>query len=139
MYEISATVEEAWQYETVLFAEQVFSALTNDAPYIEHTNRQKWVMFELLSSKLPILFELLPDFFAAVIGVLKPEIPEKPVLVLKEQESVVKSTSHPEMSISMLTESKNVVFEGSPFCFCEADASISFLYPQGTRHSRCYS
>lgn len=58
---------------TYLYLEQVTSALTNNALYMEHTTWKKWVMYELQSAKLPGVFESLSDFVAAALITTKPE------------------------------------------------------------------
>lgn len=56
MWERSAAGEKALQYATFLYLEHVIRAVTNNAVYMEHTNWEKCVIYELQSPKLPSSF-----------------------------------------------------------------------------------
>lgn len=102
---------------TYLYLEHANSALTSNALYTKHTNREKWFTFKLQRVKLSKVFESLPDSVAATLGIMKLDPPTKAVVTLDEQEQIVESRRLPETLVCLLINKKDAVFAASPFWF----------------------
>lgn len=87
---------------TYLYLELVIGALTVNALYSEHINREKWAMYELQSAKLQNLFDMLLDSIVAALKIMNSEAPTRAVGEVDEQGHIVESRPHPETSVSLV-------------------------------------
>lgn len=110
VWERSACVDEALPYMTHLYLEHANSALTNSSLYTEHEKGEKWVMYQLQSSKLSEVFESQPDSVAAAPGIVKPERQAKAVVEPHEYRQFVERCSDPGTPVPMPTKREDAVF-----------------------------
>lgn len=74
---------------TYLYLEHINRVSTNIAWYTEYEDRQKWVMYDLQRARLSRIFELLPEFVATALGMIKAVRPTTAVVDHNEQRLVM--------------------------------------------------
>lgn len=79
---------------TFLLLEHANGSLRNNPLYMEHTNWEQCIMYNLQLEKLLRVFKPLPDFVAATLRIMKPESLTRAVVRLEEQEQVVQCRSY---------------------------------------------
>lgn len=68
VWDRSTVIDDVLRHVTYLCLERVNSTLTNNALYIEHTNCEKWFIYDLQVGKLPRVFKSLLDSIGTVLA-----------------------------------------------------------------------
>lgn len=122
----SAAVNVTLYAVTDLCLEHLDSALTNNALYMENTNWERLIMYEVQCPTLAKCSTLLLESFAAVLRAVKTETLTRAVVELEEQAYVMESSPRSKTLVSLLKKSKNVRF-----------ASVSYLFHESCRLNIC--